>query len=111
MNGMVSEKAELTLFRVIQEAVINVSKHASASNVDVELFFEDPLIRVGICDDGVGFDVDRVLKEEGEKGYGLMGLNERVEILDGTLEIESGPGKGTRITVNIPFSSIRASNV
>lgn len=111
MNGMVSEKAELTLFRVIQEAVINVSKHANASNVEVELSFEDPLIRVGISDDGVGFDVDKVLREEGEKGYGLMGLKERVEILDGRLEIESGSGKGTRIMVNVPFSSMRASNV
>lgn len=106
-DGLIKEKAELTLFRVIQEAVINISKHADASNVEVSLSVSDSHLKVEVMDDGVGFDVQRVLDEgTGRRGYGLMGINERVGLLEGTLSIHSRPGKGTHITVNIPFNSL-----
>lgn len=108
-DGLIKERAELTLFRVIQEAVINISKHAEASNVEVSISVKDSRLRVEIMDDGVGFDVERVLNQgAGKRGYGLLGINERVGLLEGTLSIHSRPGTGTHITVNIPFSSLEA---
>jgi signal transduction histidine kinase len=107
-NGShMDKKIELTLFRVIQEAVVNISKHSNASNVSVVITCKDSRIEVRIEDDGVGFDLEEVIRHadmnEG-KGFGLLGLRERVSLLDGTLQIHSKPGEGTSITVDIPVS-------
>lgn len=111
-DGLIKEKAELTLFRVIQEAVINISKHADASNVEVSLSLKDSHMLMEVTDDGMGFDVRKVMDEGSEDGgYGLLGINERVGLLEGTLNIHSRPGEGTRITLNIPLSSLQTHDV
>jgi signal transduction histidine kinase len=111
-DGLIKEQAELTLFRVIQEAVINISKHADASNVEVSLSLKDSHMFMEVIDDGVGFDVRKVMDEGSEDGgYGLLGINERVGLLEGTLNIHSRPGEGTRITLNIPLSSLQTHDV
>jgi signal transduction histidine kinase len=98
-------KIELALFRVVQESIINISKHADAKNVLVSAAFGDSGVELAIEDDGRGFDVRKVFesdREDRHMGLGLLGMEERVALLDGKLEIRSEPGKGTRIQVFIP---------
>lgn len=98
-------RIELALFRVVQESIINISKHADAKNVSVSAAFGDSGIELAIEDDGRGFDVRKVFEPErrdSHMGLGLMGMEERVGLLDGKLTIRSEAGKGTRIQVFIP---------
>jgi PAS domain S-box-containing protein len=92
---------ETVLYRVTQEALNNVAKHAEASNVAVLLHRNTSYVSLIIEDNGLGFDYNQHLVK-GEKGLGLMGLRERVELTGGTLEIESRVGHGTTIAVRIP---------
>jgi signal transduction histidine kinase len=111
---ILDDKTVFRLFRIIQEAVINVSKHAEASNVSVSLLFDGQAVKAYIKDDGVGFDVQTVLREadSGERsGFGLIGLKERAALLAGTVDIRSVPGEGTEITISIPLSSLEVHNV
>lgn len=111
---ILDDKTVFRLFRIIQEAVINVSKHAEASNVTVSLLFDGEAVKAYIKDDGVGFDVQTVLREAdaGERsGFGLLGLKERAALLEGTVDICSIPGEGTEITITIPLSSLEVQNV
>jgi signal transduction histidine kinase len=98
-------KIELALFRVVQESIINISKHADARHVAVVAAFGDAGIELSIEDDGRGFDVRKATdadREDAHLGLGLVGMEERVRLLDGKLTIWSEPGKGTRIQVFIP---------
>jgi two-component system nitrate/nitrite sensor histidine kinase NarX len=91
---------EVQLERVIQEALVNVSRHAQASEVQVTIEQQDEGWRVVIADDGVGFDVGDV---EGQGGrYGLQTMRERVESLRGEFQVDSYPGEGTRIRLFVP---------
>jgi len=90
------------LFRVAQEALTNVARHAKASRVDVSIQKLPDCIYMKIQDDGKSFPVERVLHSNGGKRLGLLGMRERVEMVGGRFEIESAPGKGTAITAQIP---------
>jgi signal transduction histidine kinase len=108
------DKTVFRLFRVIQEAIINISKHAHAKNVAVSLAYDGSAVSVNITDDGMGFDVQSVFREADmgtNTGYGLVGLKERVALLDGTVDITSSPGKGTEISIIIPLSSLEVQSV
>jgi signal transduction histidine kinase len=103
------EKYELFLFRIIQEAIINIAKHAQASKVSVTLVCHGDMIEILIQDDGIGFDVHKVFKDAdagNNAGYGILGLRERVAMLGGEVEIDSEPGTGTSLTVSIPLGSL-----
>ena len=92
------------LFRVTQEALRNVAKHASAMNVYVELTYQEDHVLLRIEDDGRGFtpqDCHSV-----QRGLGLVSMGERVRLLEGTLTVTSGPGRGTRLSVSIPLAGI-----
>ena len=89
---------EATVFRVTQEAVTNVLKHAQATRVEIVLEPDGAGLRVVVEDDGVGFDVER---GPGQR-LGLRGMRERLALVGGTLEIESGPGRGTSLFVRVP---------
>jgi len=96
---------ELVLFRVAQESIINISKHAEPNNVAVSVTFGETGIDMGIEDDGKGFDVRKLhepAKKGERRGLGLMGMEERIGLLDGKLTIRSEPGMGTRIDVHVP---------
>ncbi|HEY81899.1 MAG TPA: GAF domain-containing protein [Dehalococcoidia bacterium] len=94
---------ETTLFRVIQEAVYNISRHAQAKNAQITLHFKRGKVRVGIKDDGVGFDVkEAISSKERPRGLGLLGMKERIELIRGSLSISSRPGSGTEINIEIP---------
>ena len=113
-DTLIDSKTVFRLFRIIQEAVINISKHAEASQVSVALDMEDGKVRIEISDDGVGFNVDEVLLgiDMGvNAGYGILGLKERVALLEGTINIVSAPGEGTQVTISIPLSSLEIRDV
>ena len=93
---------ETAIFRVVQEALTNIAKHARATRARVELVVKQPRLTVRVEDDGVGFDTTRL---NGHTGLGLNGINERVGLLGGLCEVRSRPGVGTTITASIPLSA------
>jgi signal transduction histidine kinase len=95
---------ETVLFRIAQEALANVAKHANASHAIVKLEIQSSQIDMGIQDDGSGFDPNKALHTDSSpSGWGLLGIQERASLLGGRYEIESGPGKGTCIHVQVPI--------
>jgi len=95
---------ETALFRVTQEAITNIAKHARAGHVDIVLHRAQARIHMEIRDDGVGFDSASVLTKNGnQRGWGLLGMMERVTLLDGEFTVESEPGQGTRLTIDLPL--------
>ncbi len=96
---------EATLFRVVQEATSNITKHAHARKADISLRFKKGTISIQVKDDGIGFDVQEAISsKERPRGLGLLGMKERVEILNGTMNIKSRPaGAGTKIVIEIPL--------
>lgn len=95
-------EVETALFRICQETMSNVARHAQASAVLVQVGAEDGVVRIEIEDDGKGFEPEAAPRREGRRPWGLLGIRERAEILGGTAAIESAPGKGTRVVVTIP---------
>ncbi len=97
-------RIETSLFRIIQEAVINISKHASAENVFIVLQYMPDSIAVYMEDDGKGFDAPDVLKHTDDvRGLGIMGMRERAYLVNGKLHICSTPGNGTSLSLWIPL--------
>jgi signal transduction histidine kinase len=90
------------LFRVAQEALTNVGRHARASRVEVSIQQLPDCICMRIKDDGKSFPVERVLNGKGGKRLGLLGMRERVEMVGGRFEVQSAPDRGTTITAEIP---------
>jgi signal transduction histidine kinase len=97
---------ETALFRICQEALSNVARHAQASAVLVELRADERELRISIEDDGGGFDPAAPVTDEKRKHWGLLGIRERAELLGGSATIESAVGKGTRVEVRIPLSTM-----
>jgi signal transduction histidine kinase len=93
------EEHRTCVYRIVQEALNNCSKHAYAKNVRVVVRQEPNHLRVSIEDDGRGFDANRV------RGLGLVGMNERVSQLGGVLKVDSDPTRGTRLRVDLPLPS------
>ncbi len=94
---------EVMVFRAIQELLYNVIRHSQASLAKVQVDLGDGQVKVTVDDDGKGFDVDSV----GEKsGMGLKVIQDRVEMLGGTIEVDSVAGKGTRVTFQIPSTEV-----
>jgi PAS domain S-box-containing protein len=93
-------EAELLLFRIIQEAINNVKRHAKATKAEVILEFHKDKIRATICDNGVGFKPPKTLTELSRAGkLGLLGMEERAQLLGTGLKIKSAPGSGTTVIV------------
>lgn len=91
------------LYRVAQEALTNVARHAQASLVQVRIRKIPDAIRMEVADDGRSFQVQRVLSARTNKRLGLLGIRERVEMVGGSFAIESAPGRGTTLRAQIPF--------
>lgn len=95
---------ELALYRITQEALTNIRKHARATGVRVDLAFDTSTVRLDIGDDGWGFEVPASLNDFAQRGsFGLMGIQERVWAVGGTLSIKSTPGHGTQLIVTMPI--------
>ncbi len=100
-------EVELALYRMAQEALSNVARHAHAASAEVALDFGADTITLAISDDGCGFDVPESPAEMAPEGhYGLLGLHERAELIDGRLTIQSKPDQGTLVTVSLPDIAI-----
>ncbi len=95
------------LFRVTQEALTNVARHAKASRVEVSIQKLPDGIGLKIKDDGKSFRVQQVLLARGGKHLGLLGMRERLKMVDGRFEVKSAPGKGTTIIAKIPIGKTR----
>jgi signal transduction histidine kinase len=98
--GRMTSDIETALYRVVQEALVNAARHARADAAEVELDQDTRRVRCRVTDRGVGFDPRRIGPTE---GLGLIGMRERVAALHGTLTIDSAPGRGTTISVDIPL--------
>jgi signal transduction histidine kinase len=97
----------LCLFRVAQEALHNALTHSEASSVSLHLTGEPGGLTMTIVDDGVGFDVNDAWR----RGLGLVSMGERLESIDGTLDIQSHPGSGTRLSISVPLRSTAPSEI
>jgi PAS domain S-box-containing protein len=101
----VSGDLAIACFRVAQEALTNVVRHARAQHVWIELSQHDGFVELVVRDDGVGFDVGKTLERAASGGnLGLLGMRERVEILGGSLRIDSRVAQGTRICIALPLA-------
>ncbi len=88
-----------------QEAITNIAKHSEAETVLIQCLARDDRISIEIEDDGKGFSPGSLPPPAArERGLGLLGMRERVELFGGTLELDSAPGQGTRIAVSVPLS-------
>jgi len=104
-----SGEYSLLLYRVAQEGLTNVVKHAYAKNVRVELELKNRVVQLSIRDDGRGFDYVNLLQRPFRRRtdrlkLGFLGLKERVELLGGSMHIKTAPGRGTRLTVQLPVA-------
>ncbi|WP_440894767.1 sensor histidine kinase [Amphibacillus sp. Q70] len=97
--NQLTAKYEVALFRLIQESVQNAVKHAVPKSIQVNISIDNNQVATSIRDDGVGFDINK----KKEQSFGLIGMRERVEMLDGQLEINSKIGQGTTIYIKIPL--------
>jgi signal transduction histidine kinase len=97
---------ELALYRMAQEALSNIARHAQAKHATLSISYIDSSTNMQVLDDGVGFVVPTNPSEYAPAGhYGLLGLHERAELIGASLQIHSSPGKGTNLTVIIPIQS------
>ncbi|MBI2852490.1 MAG: sensor histidine kinase [Chloroflexi bacterium] len=98
------EHLEISLFRIVQEAINNIARHARAQQASIRLLLQNSVARIEVTDDGQGFNVEDVLKPHlSGRGVGLMGMQERARLLGGRFNIRSEPGKGTHVTVEVPI--------
>jgi two-component system sensor histidine kinase UhpB len=93
---------EIVLFRITQEALTNIAKHAKASNVTMNFDIKDGRQRLVITDDGVGFDTGELYNYKEQTSWGMVTMFERAQSIGGSLFIESHPGGGTKIVVEVP---------
>ena len=105
LSGEISEAAlppgaPIHLYRIVQEAMSNVARHSGAREAWVSLAEEGGMLRLEIRDNGAGFEPGSQASRSG--GVGLMGMRERAEHLNGSLEVKSSPGNGTLISVSVP---------
>ncbi|HWD07918.1 MAG TPA: GAF domain-containing sensor histidine kinase [Actinomycetota bacterium] len=101
--GPLATHIETALYRICQELLNNARKHAAPGHVEVNLKSEPAEIRMIVIDDGKGFDLTAYRAARPETSFGLAGVTERIELVGGTFELESEPGKGTRGEVRIPL--------
>src|SRR5690606_1809151 len=99
-----------TIYRVAQEALANVARHARASQVDINIQSKDGRILMEISDDGQGFNLGAEAKAKKRGRLGLLGMRERVEMIGGTFAIHSQNGTGTTVTVALPSPTARGNS-
>jgi signal transduction histidine kinase len=109
-------ETEITLFRIVQEAVSNTARHSRAENVFVMIKLEKNVVHVEIEDDGDGFDLNSLFlvgfhEAKDRRGLGLLGMKERVTLIGGRIEMCSCPGSGTRVDIRIPLREAKVESV
>jgi two-component system sensor histidine kinase UhpB len=109
-EGRLPNEVEIVLYRVVQEALNNVVKHAHAKQVQVSIGREGTTVHCSIRDDGDGFDSKQVAAQKGRWGLGLIGIKERLAVVNGKCIINTSPGQGTEILVTVPTESQSATS-
>ena len=100
------EALKITIFRIIQESLNNIIKHADASNVNIHLLFDEKKVRINVWDNGIGFDLDQAKQRQAARpSLGLAGMEERAALLNGVVSIQSRPGYGTEVEAVIPYQN------
>ncbi len=97
-----SSAMEAAVYRLVQEGLSNAAKHAFPSYVLVEITYQAQLIKIVVKDNGLGFNVKKVSEQSNRESFGLVGMRERVELLEGRMEILSAENQGTTIVIHIP---------
>lgn len=97
-----SEPLRVFMFQALRELLFNVTKHADVDRANVEIQIDDEQITIEVSDDGRGFDPTSLRQYSKRNGFGLFALAERIEMLEGSLDIETGPGHGCHITIRAP---------
>jgi signal transduction histidine kinase/ligand-binding sensor domain-containing protein len=104
IDDLLAPEMEMHLFRIIQEGLSNITRHAGSTHAILEVKREADGLRVSLFDNGGGFDVKQLREEtESRRGLGLAGMQERVQYLGGSLDLQSAPGHGTRVTMQVPL--------
>jgi signal transduction histidine kinase len=98
-----NDEIRVLLFQAVRELLFNVVKHAKAQVVKVSLDRERMNLRVQVADDGVGLGIDPKSAAAAAQGFGLFSIRERLKHLGGNMEVESEPGRGTRVTLTVPL--------
>lgn len=102
-GGRLPGELETTLFRVVQEGLTNIAKHAMASLARIKLEIDGQNVWLEVSDNGRGFDPAAALRNESKRSLGLLGMEERVALLGGRLSIRSAPGNGTTLCIEVPL--------
>ena len=110
VSGRLPSTMETTLYRIVQEALNNTVKHANAKNVWIRAWQVKRMLFCTVRDDGSGFDSGNVQRALGRKGLGLVAMQERVTAIGGTLRIESAPGRGTELSIQLPLEDGHANS-
>jgi signal transduction histidine kinase len=98
------DAVKITIFRIIQESLNNIIKHAQASHVNIRLCFEESNVRISVWDNGIGFDLNRPMQKSNHRpSLGLAGMEERAALLGGSVSVQSRPGQGTQVEALIPY--------
>jgi len=97
----VDKDKSIAIFRIIQELLLNISKHAKATEAKIEISLIEKFMNIVIQDNGIGFDEEIIAKSD---SLGLISVRERVKFLDGEIKLESAKGSGTKISILIPLS-------
>jgi PAS domain S-box-containing protein len=100
INNEVKKEKANTILRVLQESLNNIKKHSNAKNVEASLVLKNGSIILSVTDDGSGFDIDEQKKKE---TFGILGMKERAQALEGNLTVKSSIGNGTNIMLNLPY--------
>ena len=108
--GRLPGPIEIALYRIVQEALTNAAKHSKASRVRIRIGRKKRLFCCSIEDDGVGFDVRAVQSDSKRRGLGLIGMQERLNGIGGTLSIDSARGRGTRLLIQLPAEASNANS-
>lgn len=109
LDARVSESLETTMYRILQEALANVSKHADATRVHVALWDEDGSVHLHVADDGKGFDPHEARENGGGEHFGVAGMAGRARYAGGWFDIDSAPGRGTIVSATLPTALRKAS--
>jgi signal transduction histidine kinase len=96
----------LVLYRIVQEGLTNILRHAEAEQVKIDLHQDGNLVYLSIEDDGKGFDPTEIHPKEGKRHLGLISMHERAELIGGMMEMYSAPGEGTMIKVQVPLPGL-----
>lgn len=105
MEGNIPSECAVTLYRIFQEAMTNIVRHAGAKHISIELAQRQQIAYMRVEDDGCGFDPDQITMYDGKRHLGLISMNERAELFGGRLKMQSAVGEGTCLEVFLPIPS------